>query len=204
MWWWLKLFLSHTEISWHSFLYLLDPFSFAGKEDDLERGHIGEVSPWRPASNWVSTGSDYFFMTLRFLIISFYFASPDLLVISYWFSLHVAGREDTKVTRENVGIEIFPQISHLIYEEAILVIPEGIYRFQVSFSASFSVFYFFMHCLATTFTKKTIFRSREIHRTNLYWEDANLAIWVLLTILKNPLSLLGVSIWLLFPISRHW
>ena len=62
-----SLTLSYSDIA---FLCLLDLFWFAGKEGDFDRGHIGETSPWHPASNWVLTGSDDFFMTFFFLIAS--------------------------------------------------------------------------------------------------------------------------------------
>ena len=93
--------------------------------------------------------------------------------------------------------------SYLISRKAFFIIRKVISNDSGTFLMYVLHLLIFMHCPSIIFTEKPSFSIRKNHRTNLHWESANLAIWVLLTIPKKALSLLGVSIGLHLPISRH-
>ena len=98
------LALSDYGIASCIFLY---PFRFAGEGDELERGAlVGELTVTL-FFGLVLSGSGYFFMILYFYISYLLFAYPDLFVITYWFSLRVAGRKGARVTGQSICIKIF-------------------------------------------------------------------------------------------------
>ena len=73
---------------------------------------------------------------------------------------------------------------------------------KVCFLGKFSILGFSHAFPITSFSEKTLVRSRKNHRFNLHWESTNLAIWVLSSIRQNLFSLLWVSIGFHYPYPR--